>query len=182
MFLKGCFGQTLFDAYHCFCLQWTHVAVCYVYGAEAQGIEHVSWGNRSHCKLSATARAQHRARWRSGRPITWKFNSSESLEGNHSNHRNPKHWPGSGWHEKPCLQSQTCCHLHARGSGASIWTSSQREQTCNVPVAQSLAVIFANGSSLGDLRSRDTGQLEKGKHKSPGLSRERFTISQSSFF
>lgn len=83
---------------------------------------------------------------------------------------------------KAGLQSQTCCHLHTLESWVSIWTSSQREQTCDVPVAESLPAIFANGSSLRDLRSRDTGQLEKGKHKSLELSRERFTILQRCFF
>lgn len=46
----------------------------------------------------------------------------------------------------------------------------------------SLTAIFANGSSLRDLRSRDTGQLEKGKHKSLELSRERFTVYRGAIF
>lgn len=48
--------------------------------------------------------------------------------------------------------------------------------------AMSLTAIFANGSSLRDLRSRDTGQLEKGKHKSLELSRERFTVYRGAIF
>lgn len=40
---------------------------------------------------------------------------------------------------------------------------------------ESLPAIFANGSSLRDLWSRDTGQLEKGKHRSLELSK-RFMV------
>ena len=42
--------------------------------------------------------------------------------------------------------------------------------------------FFANGSSLRDLRSRDTGQLEKGKHKSPEPSTERFMVYRGAIF
>lgn len=90
---------------------------------------------------------------------------------------------------KARLPSQTCCHLTpVKGlqlrtlvSLVRIWTSFQWEQTSNVPVAKSLPAIFANGSSLRDLWSRDTGQLEKGKHKSLQLSRGRFTGTEMLF-
>ena len=61
-------------------------------------------------------------------------------------------------------------------SCACIWMSSECEQTSDVPVAQPRPAIFANGSSLRDLQSRDTAHLAKGKHKSPELSAERFTV------
>lgn len=120
----------------------------------------------------------------------WKFNSSKSWEGTHSNRRNPKHQPASCWHKTrrcqarhaviwpwwmdcycihSCLESVSGHPLSVRRPAMSLWP-------------KSLPAIFANGSSLRDLRSRDTGQLEKGKHKSLELSGERFMVYRGAIF
>lgn len=120
----------------------------------------------------------------------WKFNSSENWEGNHSNHRNPKHGQVSHWHEKRGCQTRhaviwpwwvdcNCMHLCLESvSGHPLGVS--RPAMSLWP--ESLPAIFANGSSLRDLWSRDTGQLEKRKHKSLELPWERFTVYRGALF
>ena len=142
---------------------------------------------------------RHRTQWHSERHIMRKCNSSESWRGSRSNRRNPKYQLACCWHETRSSPSQTCCHLtplnglqlpSTHGSWVSIWTSSwcvcvcvcvwiERQCPCGrVPTSH----FFANGSSLRDLRSRDTGQLEKGKHKSPEPSTERFMVYRGAIF
>lgn len=60
------------------------------------------------------------------------------------------------------------------GHPLSVWI-----KTCSVP--ESMPAIFANGSSLRDLRCRDTGQLEKRKHRSLERCAERFTVNRAAF-
>lgn len=116
-----------------------------------------------------------------------QFNSSENWEGNHSNHRNPKYRQAVCWHEKRGCQARhaviwpwwmDCNHIRQCLDILSLWI----DQSSDIPAAESLPAIFANGSSLRDLWSRDTRQLEKGKHKSLDLSRERFTVYRGAIF
>lgn len=67
------------------------------------------------------------------------------------------------------------------------WVLNQYLDILLVWVAQqcpcdSSPAIFANGSSVGDLRSGETRQLERGEYKSPELSGERFTVYRGAIF
>lgn len=150
----------------------------------------MSAGNRSHRKLFAAVSIQHQTQWRSGSILCENSILLRVWEGNHSDRRIPKHWLASGWHEKRSCQARhaviwpwwmdcDCIHL-CLGSVSGHPLSVSRPAVSLWP--ESLPAIFANGSSLRDLRPGDTGQLQKGKHKSPELSRERFTVYRGAFF
>lgn len=157
--------------------------MCYTNCVETHCIKQMSSGNRSHCKLFAALRIHYQTQWHSGsilceNSILLRVGKETILT---------TEIPNTSWIVADMKSRAAKPDMLSSDPGE--WTAtactcvlSQYLDILSVWIAMSLPAIFANGSSLRDLRSRDTRQLEKGKHKSLELSRGRFTVYRGAIF